>query len=137
MSSSLKVTSPLIAVAALLLTSTLLPKSVEARALHRPSTFNRFSYRPRHPAPIEREDTSEESSPEEDIEYAFESFSDKDDSTEDDEVTFFKPYQTSELIRLLGLLDQLQSGRKEAWNQVSPADIHKISQLLDKFGKQN
>jgi len=137
MSRSLKATSPLIVVVALLLTSTLLPKSVEARALHGPGTFNRFSYRPRHPAPIEREDSSEESSSEEDFEDSFESFSDEDDSTEDDEVTFFKPYQTSELIRLLRLLDQLQSGRKEAWNQVSPADIHKITRLLDKFGKRN
>ena len=60
----------------------------------------------------------------------------EDESIEDDddEVTFFKPYDTDELIRLLRLLDQLRGGEKEAWKLVGPTDVEKINRLLDRFG---
>ena len=81
-------------------------------------------------------DSSEESS-EEDLDDKLEDVfeEDSDEDSNEDDVTFFKPYDTSELVKIVQLLNDLQTGRVQI-SQISGSDAQSINLLLDRFTSQ-
>ena len=81
-------------------------------------------------------DSSEESS-EEDLDDNLEDIfeEDSDEDSNEDDATFFKPYDTSELLRILHLLNDLQKGRVQI-SHISGSDAKSINLLLDRFTSQ-
>jgi len=118
-----------IAIAALI-SSTLVLPVVETKALL--PNFNRFG-RYGHSSILDSSEESSEEDLDDNLEDIFEEDSDEDSNEND--VTFFKPYDTSELLRILHLLNEIQTGRVQI-SHISGSDAKSINLLLDRFTSQ-